>query len=93
MANAGKPWGSKPRTATLWVVRSSTPTAMVAPATAIRIPGTRFLSLSNKMTATVAAPIMKVVQLVFPSITEVVMAHRLRSGPSDSIEKPKNLGS
>ncbi|MOA55584.1 hypothetical protein D3C78_1794020 [compost metagenome] len=93
MANAGNPCGSVPRTDTpAPVARSSTSTATVAPTTAIRMPGIRLLPLSSRITASVAAPTMKVVQLVWPSITPEAMAHRFLIGPSDSIEKPKIFG-
>ncbi|MNP51253.1 hypothetical protein D3C76_1455580 [compost metagenome] len=94
MANAGRPCGSVPSTLTpARAARSSTPTATVAPTTAIRIPGMRLCPLSSRITARVAAPTMNAVQLVLPSISAVAMAHRFLSGPSVSIEKPKNFGS
>ncbi|MNR50844.1 hypothetical protein D3C85_1704250 [compost metagenome] len=37
-------------------------------------------------------PTVKVVQLIFPSITPEAMAHMFLNGPSDSIEKPNSLG-
>ncbi|MNY50273.1 hypothetical protein D3C86_1857670 [compost metagenome] len=49
--------------------------------------------LSSRITSRVAAPTMNAVQLVLPSITAVAIAQMFLSGPSDSIEKPKNLGS
>ncbi|MNL18981.1 hypothetical protein D3C87_1401540 [compost metagenome] len=52
----------------------------------------RLWGLSNRITTNVAAPTMNAVQLVLPSITAVAMAHRFLSGPSDSMEKPKNFG-
>ena len=57
------------------------------------MPGTRLLPLSSRITASVPAPTMNAVQLVFPSSTAVAMAHRSLSGPSLSIEKPNSLGS
>ncbi|MNO87869.1 hypothetical protein D3C76_793020 [compost metagenome] len=56
------------------------------------MPGIRGLRLSSRITASVAAPTEKVVQLVLPSISAVRVAQTLRSGPSASIEKPKSLG-
>ncbi|MNE57484.1 hypothetical protein D3C80_1524510 [compost metagenome] len=72
--------------------RSSTSTAIVAPATAIRMPGMRLWPLSSRITTRVPAPTMNAVQLVLPSISALAMAHRFRSGPSASMEKPKNFG-
>jgi hypothetical protein len=57
------------------------------------IPGIRLLLLRSKITARLPAPIASATQFVLPSTTASAIAHRLRSGPSLSIEKPKSLGS
>ena len=65
----------------------------VAPTTAIRMPGTRLLPLSSRITASVPAPTTKAAQFVLPSMIAPAMAHRSRNGPVPSIENPKSLGS
>ncbi|MCY1431636.1 hypothetical protein D9M71_476100 [compost metagenome] len=93
MANPGKPWGSEPRTDTpARVARSRTPTATVAPTTAIRMPGSRGHLLSSRITARVSPPTVKAAQLTFPSISAEAMAPMFLNGPSDSMEKPNSLG-
>ena len=61
--------------------------------TATRMPGTRLLPLSSRITASVPAPTTNVVQLNFAPHTALAMDHRSLKGPSLSIEKPKSLGS
>ncbi|MCY1379622.1 hypothetical protein D9M69_673610 [compost metagenome] len=56
------------------------------------MPGTRLWFFSIRITTRVAAPIRNVVQLALPPSTPEPMAHRLRNGPSLSMEKPNNLG-
>ena len=57
MANAGRPCGSEPSTDTpARAARSIAPTTIVAPITAIRMPGTRLLPFSSRITARVPAP-------------------------------------
>ena len=51
------------------------------------------LPLSSRITASVPAPMASAVQFVLPSRIASPIAHRLRSGPSLSIEKPNSLGS
>ena len=45
------------------------------------------------MTINVPSPIPNATQFVFPSRIAPAIAHRLRKGPSLSIEKPKSFGS
>ena len=93
MAKPGKPCESEPRTDTpARVARSRTPTATVAPTTAIRMPGSRGHRLCSRITASVSPPTMKVVQLICPSISAEAMAPMFLNGPSDSMEKPNSLG-
>ena len=64
MANAGRPCGREPSTHTpARVARSIAPTTIVAPTTAIRMPGTRLLPFRSRITARVNAPTTNVVQL------------------------------
>ena len=55
--------------------------------------GQALAALEQQIVASVAAPTRNVVQLALPSSTASPIAHRLRSGPSVSIEKPNSLGS
>ena len=68
------------------------PAIAVAPTTAIRMPGTRLLLLSSRITANVPAPMANAIQLILPPRTAVAISHTLRSGPSLSIEKPRSFG-
>jgi hypothetical protein len=61
--------------------------------TAIRMPGKRLLLLRSRIAAKVVAPTTNAIQLTLPSSTAPPIAHRLRNGPSASIEKPNSLGS
>ena len=45
------------------------------------------------MTINVPSPTPKATQFVLPSRMAPAIAHRLRNGPSPSIEKPKSFGS
>ncbi|SDH70454.1 hypothetical protein SAMN05216338_101274 [Bradyrhizobium sp. Rc2d] len=45
------------------------------------------------MVASVPSPMASATQFVRPSTTALPIAHRLRKGPSLSIEKPKSFGS
>jgi hypothetical protein len=65
----------------------------VAPITATRMPGTRLVFLRSKITASEPAPTAKAVQFALPPRIASAIAHRFRSGPSFSMEKPKSLGS
>jgi hypothetical protein len=65
----------------------------VAPTTAISTPGMRSRFLSSRITARAPAPMAKAVQLVRPPAMAFAISHRLRSGPSLSIEKPNSFGS
>ena len=56
--------------------RSNAPTIAVAPTTAIRMPGTRLLFLSSRITANVPAPTANAVQFALPSRIASAMAHR-----------------
>ena len=67
--------------------------AAVAATTAIRMPGNRLLFLSSRITISVPSPIANATRLVFPSAIALPIAHRLRNGPSLSIEKPNSFGS
>ena len=53
----------------------------------------RLLPLSSRITAKLAAPTVKVAQLLMPASTDEPMDHRFISGPSPSIEKTNTLGS
>ena len=94
MAKAGNPCGSWPRTATpARAERSSAATAKVAPTTAMRMPGTRLMRLSARMTASVPAPTASAIQLVLPAATAWRNPHARCGRPSPGTEKPKSLGS
>ena len=93
-ANDGRPCGSGPSTFTPALSsRPSTPTATVAPTTAIRRPGIRFQGLSSRIAASVPAPTANAVQLAWPPRIDWAICTRSRSGPTLSIEKPNSLGS
>ena len=64
----------------------------VAPTTAIRMTGSRLYPCSSRITASAPNPIPKAAQLVFPSRMAPPIAHKLRKGPSLSIEKPNSFG-
>ncbi len=91
--NAGNPWGRGPSTTTPAVVaRSDSATTTVATTTAIRRPGTRGQRFSNRMTASVPAPIANAATLVLPASTPSTMAHAWRPGPSALTENPRSFG-
>jgi hypothetical protein len=69
------------------------PTTIVAPTTAIRMPGMRLLPLSSRITARVPAPTVNVIQLAMPFRIEAAMAHKSATGPTPSILNPNSLGS
>ena len=74
--------------------RSSTPTASVAPTTAISTPGTRWRPLSTRITASVPAPMASDASSSAPSSDAPAdRPQARRPGPSPSIEKPNSLGS
>ena len=88
-----RPSGREPRTATPLSPKSSRPVATVAPITAINTPGKRLLPLSSRIMASVVAPMASAATLMLPDAIAVPIAHRLRKGPSASMENPRNLGS
>ena len=59
----------------------------------MRMPGTRLLLLSSRITASVPPPTANAAQFVAPPRIPSPIRHRLRRGPSLSIEKPNSFGS
>jgi hypothetical protein len=55
--------------------------------------GSRLAFWSSRITANVPSPIPNAAQFVFPARIAPAIAHKLRKGPSLSIEKPKSFGS
>ena len=91
-AEAGKPSGKGPSTATPFADKSKMLTTTVAPTTAISTPGSSLLPFSSRMTASTPTPIPREVQLILPTQIDVPISSRARNGPSASTEKPSSLG-
>ena len=92
-ANDGRPCGSGPSTFTPALAsRPSTPTAIVAPTTAIRMPGIRLKGLSSRITASVPAPTANAVQLAWPPSTASAICDEVAQRPGAVDREAEQLG-